>query len=199
MTSHHIIGVEADSGRLLWKYPCHNPHGQSPNTPVYADGMLFCTAGDKVGSFMLKLSDDGKTAEYQWHQPKLDCLHGNVVGLDGYVYGSAQMQSPGWVCLELTTGKVMYETKAVPKGSACYAEGLLYCYGVDGSVALVKPSPTGLEVVSSFKVTAGSGEHFAQPVLAGGRLYIRHGDALMVYDIRAESLQRPSSAEVSPQ
>ena len=77
----------------------------------------------------------------------------------------------------------MYETKAVVKGSACYADGMLYCYGVDGSVSLVKPSPKDFELISSFKVEAGKGEHFAQPVISGGRLYIRHGDALMVYSI----------------
>ncbi len=34
MTSHHVIGVAADSGKLLWKYPCKNPYGQNPNTSV---------------------------------------------------------------------------------------------------------------------------------------------------------------------
>ncbi len=183
MTSHHVIGVAADSGKLLWKYPCKNPYGQNPNTPVYADGMLFCTSGDKIGSFMLKLSGDGKKAKSQWQEPKLDCHHGQVVEINGYLYGSAHQNSAGWVCLELSSGKVMYETKAVAKGSACYADGMLYCYGVDGSVSLVKPSPKGFELINSFKVKAGKGQHFAQPVISGGRLYIRHGDALMVYNI----------------
>jgi len=192
MTSHHIIGVQADSGELLWKYPFRNPYGQHPNTPVYANGMLFCTSGDKVGSVLLRLSADGKQADYQWNQPKLDCHHGNVVNIDGYVYGSAHQNSDGWVCLQLTDGKVMYETKVVEKGSACYADGMLYCYSVDGSVNLVRASPEGFEVVSSFNVQAGSGEHFAQPVISGGRLYIRHGEALMVYDISAERGHDPT-------
>jgi outer membrane protein assembly factor BamB len=183
MTSHHVIGVAADSGKLLWKYPCKNPYGQNPNTPVYTAGMLFCTSGDKIGSFMLKLSGNGKKVKRQWQEPKLDCHHGHVVEINGYLYGSAHQNSDGWVCLELSSGKVMYETKTVAKGSACYADGMLYCYGVDGSVSLVKPSPKGFELISSFKVKAGNGEHFAQPVISGGRLYIRHGDALMVYSI----------------
>ena len=183
MTSHHVIGVAADSGKLMWKYPCKNPYGQNPNTPVYADGMLFCTSGDKIGSFMLKLSGSGKKVKHQWWEPKLDCHHGNVVEINGYLYGSAHQNSDGWVCLELSSGKVMFETKAMAKGSACYADGMLYCYGVDGSVSLVKPSPKDFALISSFTVKAGNGEHFAQPVISGGRLYIRRGDALMVYNI----------------
>jgi len=39
-------------------------------------------------------------------------------------------------------------------------------------------------VVSSFKVTDGSGPHWAHPFISGGKLYLRHGEVLMVYDIR---------------
>jgi outer membrane protein assembly factor BamB len=38
-------------------------------------------------------------------------------------------------------------------------------------------------VVSSFKIDRGNGPHWAHPSIANGRLYIRHGDALMCYDI----------------
>jgi outer membrane protein assembly factor BamB len=40
--------------------------------------------------------------------------------------------------------------------------------------------------VSSFRIKKGSGEHWAHPVIKDGRLYIRHGDALMVYYIGDE-------------
>ena len=31
----------------------------------------------------------------------------------------------------------------------------------------------------------GNGMHWAHPVVCNGRLYIRHGDALLAYDIKA--------------
>jgi outer membrane protein assembly factor BamB len=30
----------------------------------------------------------------------------------------------------------------------------------------------------------GKGRHWAHPVICGGRLYIRHGEVLMAYDIK---------------
>jgi hypothetical protein len=36
----------------------------------------------------------------------------------------------------------------------------------------------------SFKVNAGTKEHFSHPVIHMGVLYIRHGNVLMAYDIR---------------
>ena len=186
MTSHHVIGVEADSGELLWREPFHNPYGQNPNTPVYSDGMLFVTSGDKVGSMLLRLSDGGATVVRQWSQPALDCHYGNVLELGGYVYASAHQNSRGWVCLELASGKVMFKTRIIKNGMACYADGMMYCYGVDGRVSLVKPGTGGFEVLGSFDVESGTGQHFAHLSVSDGRLYVRHGDALMVYDIRAD-------------
>jgi hypothetical protein len=34
-------------------------------------------------------------------------------------------------------------------------------------------------------LTHGCGPHWAHPVIAGGRLYIRPGEALLAYDIQA--------------
>jgi len=62
---------------------------------------------------------------------------------------------------------------------------MLYCYGERGKLGLVKPNPKTHEVVSRFTITAGGGEHWAHPTISAGRLYIRHGDAMMVHDIAA--------------
>jgi outer membrane protein assembly factor BamB len=64
---------------------------------------------------------------------------------------------------------------------------MLYCYDEKtGDVGLVKASPKGFEVVSSFRVTQGSGKHWAHPAIFDGRLYIRHGEVLMAYDIKSK-------------
>ena len=80
----------------------------------------------------------------------------------------------------------MYEVKwNGNKGSIIYADGMLYCYDENtGDVALVKASPKDFEIVSSFRITEGSGKHWAHPAISDGRLYIRHGDVLMAYDIK---------------
>jgi hypothetical protein len=40
-------------------------------------------------------------------------------------------------------------------------------------------------VVSSFKVPRGEGPHWAHLVVANSRLYLRHGTALLCYDLAA--------------
>ena len=68
--------------------------------------------------------------------------------------------------------------------SSILADGLFYCYGDDSRVALVQMSPKGRKVISKFKITKGGGDHWARLAISDGRLYVRHGDALIVYDIK---------------
>ena len=111
---------------------------------------------------------------------------GATMLVDGYIYGSGQ-DNRGWHCIDWETGKVQYSSRELgSKGNIIFADGLLYCYSERGDVALVKPDPQEFAVVSSFRIKKGSGEHWAHPVINDGRLYIRHGDALMVYHIGDE-------------
>ena len=105
------------------------------------------------------------------------------MAIDGYVYG-ANLKGK-WVCLDLKNGNVMYEVWGVGGGSVTYADGRLYCYGTKGVVGLVKAVPDGHELVGRVKVGHGKGPHWAHPVITDGRLYIRHGDALLAYAIRS--------------
>jgi len=192
MIQKSVICVDADNGKLVWQVPYRASFDTSIVTPVYKDGCIFVTSvverGITTGGLMLQISDDGTRAAKKWNEPVLDCHHGGVVLVDGYLYGSNFNGIPrgDWVCLDWDTGKVMYEAKwNGNKGSIIYADGMLYCYDENtGDVALVKPSPKGFEIVSSFRITLGSGKHWAHPAISDGRLYIRHGNALMAYDIK---------------
>ncbi len=190
MTDDYIVGVDARTGKVLWKESEKDLFGKNkqinPVSAIYHDGAVYATSGYDDGGVMLALSADGSSYTRKWVDRTLDCHHGGVVLVDGYLYG-ANWRDNGdgsWCCLEWETGKVMYEKHWQCKGSMVYADGMLYCYEEkNGNVALVKATPSGFEIVSSFKVVHGDGKHWAHPVVCGGRLYIRHGDELAAYDI----------------
>jgi hypothetical protein len=108
---------------------------------------------------------------------------GAAILVNGFIYGSGH-QNRGWFSLDWKTGKVQFSARELGnKGAIIFSDGLLYCYSERGDVGLVKPNSQKFEVLSSFRVKEGSGEHWAHPVIKNGRLYIRHGNALMVYNI----------------
>ena len=195
VTANWVLGVSPADGKLLWKVdykrvpPAKKATGINCTPPLYKDGQLYVTSGyDDVG-IMIQLSEDGTQAEIAWSDPTLDNHHGGVVTVDGHIYGANWEGNPtgSWVCLDWKTGKPAWTQKWNGKGSLIYADGMLYCYDEKkGEVGLVKASPTEFALVSSFPIGMGAGQHWAHPVISDGRLYMRHGDALMAYDIKGK-------------
>jgi len=186
MTAMSAIGVNADTGELLWKFPHKTEYDVNATSPIYHDGQVFITSGYGSGSAMLKLRVDGKKAsvEQVWQSKDLDNHHGGVILLDDYLYGSNHRGS--WVCLDWKTGQKTYAEEGVGKGSLTYAEGMLYTYSEKRAVGLVEAKPRAHTLVSRFQIPpGGEGESWPHPVVCGGRLYLRHDDQLFAYDIRA--------------
>lgn len=194
MTAKWVLGIAPESGRIVWKVPfsklanARKANGINCCCPVYHDGRIYVTSGYNHGGALLGLSRNGAKASIVWEDETLDVHHGGVVLVNGYLYGSNWINNGtgNWVCLDWKTGKAKYETKWNNKGQIIAAEGMLYCYDEKrGNLGLVRATPAGFKVISSFKVPLGRGPHWAHPSLSNGRLYVRHGDALMVYDVRA--------------
>jgi outer membrane protein assembly factor BamB len=184
----YIIGVDASSGIVLWKHE-RKSKWANPNTPLYRDGRIYATSGYGAEGILIELSEDGTSVTEKWKNEILDTHHGGVVLVDGCIYGSNwDGEANGkWVCLDWKTGDVKYETDWHRKGSIIHADGMLYCYEEDkGNFGLVKATPSKFEVVSEFRVPMGKGMHWAHPAISDGKLYIRHGDVLMCYDIKAQ-------------
>ena len=87
-------------------------------------------------------------------------------------------------CLDTKTGIVVDSLK-INKGALISANNMLYCYSDNGNMNLIKLTGTKMDIVGKFKVTFGTKEHFAHPAIRNGVLYIRHGNALMAYNINA--------------
>ncbi|MEI7733593.1 MAG: PQQ-binding-like beta-propeller repeat protein [Verrucomicrobiota bacterium] len=183
-----FLGVDIQSGKLLWSHPHPGFCDQNVTSPIYHDGCVFVTSGHRAGGRVIRLSADNRRTEELWYGKRLDNCHGGVVLLDGYLYGSGcRMYNKGLHCVEFNTGKVMYQAEAIGKASITYADERLFCVGNDGDVMLAKLSPQSADIVSQFKLPRRDELHtLSHPVVCGGRLYIRHLNDLWVYDVRAE-------------
>ena len=199
VTANYLVVANAENGEILCssKYASLSNEKSlklwtggpncKTNTPVYYDRKIFVTGGyDHVGA-LYRLSDDLKTLTVDWINETLDVHHGGVVLVNGYIYGSNWITNSvgNWCCLDWKTGKTMYEKKWKTKGSIIANDGMLYCYEEKtGYLALVKAIPESFSLVSSFRIPFGSGPFWAHPVIKNGILYVRHGDAIMAYNIK---------------
>lgn len=185
MLANGVVAVDAGSGEVVWQHEYPHRAGVQPNPPLYADGMVYVASGMGTGGAMLSLAEMDAAAT--WTDKTLDCQMQGTVLLDGCIYGTAQSGNRGLVCLDWKTGQVRWNAPAARMGVVVAADGRLYVYTQDGTMILVQPSPDGYKPAGQFKISAGTNEHWAHPTIANGRLYVRHGDVLLVYDVRSGS------------
>ncbi len=193
MTQRAAIGVNADNGELLFRHEHKTSYDVNATDPIFHEGEVFISSGYGSGSELLKLTVSGQkvAAQRVWQSKELDNHHGGVVLLGSYLYGAAHNRNGGgWVCLDWKTGKKMYAEQGVGKGSLTCAEGMLYTFSENEGkrgVGLVEATPESHKLVSRFQLPAGGkGPTWPHPVVCNGRLYLRHGDLLFAYDIRAK-------------
>ena len=194
-TSDYVIGIEPESGTITWKYK-YLPDGvvggrptNSTNSAIVKGNEIFISKGYDQYGVMLQVSEDGANVIEKWRTSVLDTHHGHYVNVGEFIYGSNwESNSQGnWVCLEWDTGKVMYEETWKTKGPIAFADNKLYCYEErQGNVALVNPTPEKFDIVSTFKIEYGTGPHWAHPYISDGKLLMRHGEVLMVFNIRGD-------------
>lgn len=192
-TMKYLVAINPLNGEIIWNYDLIQYHllsqgeGAQTNVPLYKNGELFVTSGYDHPGIMLSLADDGKSVEFKWRNDTIDTHHGGVVLVEGNIYGSNWQNNANgkWVSVNWDTGKTNWEQKWENKGSVIYADGMLYLYEEKrGNVALVKPSADSLKIISTFRVDGGVGPHWAHSAIYNGKLFIRHGDILMIYDIK---------------
>ncbi|MDP3913675.1 MAG: PQQ-like beta-propeller repeat protein [Bacteroidota bacterium] len=194
VTGTHLIALEPATGKVVWNFKYWDgekwdqPGLIWTNTPTIKGRDIFLSMGYDYRNAMVQMSEDGMSVTEKWSNMTLDNHHHGLIELDGFVYGSNwENNSKGkWVCMNWETGDVKYETEWVNKGSLVYADGMFYIMEEKaGTVALVKPDQNNFEVISSFKLKGGSGPYWSHPFIANGKMYLRHGDVLFVYNIKA--------------
>jgi len=190
------IGVAAQDGKFLWKYPRVANSTATIPTPIVHDDYVFCSSGYGTGSALLKLSrsGDGVKAEevYFLNQNQLQNHHGGLVLVGDCVYGGQGHNNGFPICVDLKTGKIKWGGKQRGPGSGSaavvYADKQLYFRYQDGLMALIQASPKGYKLSGTFKIppVPDARESWSHPVVAGGKLYLREQSQLFVYKVAAK-------------
>ncbi len=181
-TASHVLGIDASNGKLLWNFGHPNQWSVHPNTPIYEDGKIFVFSGYGQGGEMLRLSVDGSAVTQEWAVKGFDSRMGGAVLMNGYMYGSGDTDR-NWQCIDWKTGEKKYSSSAVGKGAVIAVNDKLVGYSEKGELFLATADPAALTVLSKTKVTLGSEQHWAHPVVDKGILYLRHGNVLIAYKI----------------
>jgi outer membrane protein assembly factor BamB len=195
LTSQNVAGVDANTGKLLWKSEWPGKTAVIP-TPIFKDGHVYVTSGYNVGCKLVKIGAGNAVTEVYMNQNMIN-HHGGVVLVGGHLYGHSDRG--GWTCQDFKTGAVVWsaDRSKLGKGAVHYADGMLYCVEeASGTVALVEASPKGWNEKGRFKLTpqttqrSPQGRIWTHPVVVDGKLYLRDQELLHCYDVKGAMSQR---------
>lgn len=178
-----VIGVDAKTGKFLWRYAKTVDMGANILTPVVSGNKVF-TSGSRTGGAVVEVVPDGegsKANEIYFNKAITPSIGGAVL-VDKHLYCTT---SQALICVEFETGKVKWSERGVGAGAICFADGRLYVRGFkSGEVALVVPSPESYQEKGRLKQLDRSKiDAWPHPVVANGGLYLRDQDALLCYEV----------------
>jgi outer membrane protein assembly factor BamB len=188
-----VIGIAAKDGKFLWKNNHAAFNTANCSTPIYRDNHVFAAAGYNKGGVLVKLTTnpDGVAATQVYHAPQMRNQHGGMILVGDHLYGFDD--GVGLTCLNFKTGEIAWDNRSVGKGSLVYADGLLIARSERGPVALIEATPTGYVEKGRFTPPSDpnpspepqSRSTWPHPVIAGGRLYLRHMNILLCYELKS--------------
>jgi outer membrane protein assembly factor BamB len=184
-----LVSVAAESGRLLWRHK-FDYTTSTATSPVVGGDVVYCSAGYGVGSMALKVTKAGQA----FATMELWRLRGNKpvanhwstpVLRDGYLYGIFGFKDYAtgpMKCVELATGKVMWEQGGFGAGQVILAGDQVLALSDAGELVLVQAKPDAYSEVARSHVVAG--KCWSTPVLSGGRVYARSTQEGVGLDVR---------------
>ena len=185
VSRNYLMALDAKNGELLWsvKEDSVKFDDEYCNTPVYYNGSIYSVSGVEkgTGAFKLQLSPDGKSVKEIWQNRAIKNLMSGFIVVDNKLYSTTKEKR--LVCLDVSTGSVI-DSLSNQRGSLIFADNQLYCYNDNGNMFLIGLDGGKMSVEGKFKIEKGTKEPMAHPMIHDGVLYVRHGKAVIAYQIK---------------
>ena len=169
-----LVGIAPSDGEVHWKFPWLTTNDMNIATPIFDPKrrLLFVSASRDTGrcsAYRLTVADEKIRAEEVYTNKQMRNHYNGCILVGDYLYG---FDNAILKCLELETGKVMWEDRTVGKGSLLAVQDHLLVLGEKGEMAVVLATPEEYVEKGRFPVLR-SRRAWTPPALAQGHLYVR--------------------------
>lgn len=183
-TPENVVGLDPDTGRVCWKVPFPITYGVSIGDIVW-EGRIILASNYWSGSKALKLDAKGDNPELVWESKALSLLMSTPLVRDGKVYAIDRFA--GLKCLELTTGKVLWEGERVtergnnPHASLIGSGSRVLLFNDRGELILGELQPEGFKKLGTASILPG--KPWAHHAYSAGRVYVRSDAEIVCVEV----------------
>ena len=182
-----LVAVEPSSGKVLYQYRWRSRQAASVNaaTPIVTGDKIFLSASYSTGAVLLQVANNAVKPIWSGEESMSNHYSTSVLK-DGYLYGFDGRQEFGQTlrCVELATGKVMWNVDGFGAGTLLIAGDTLVIMRESGELAFASASPKAFRLLSRAPLLKGVVR--AYPALANGRYFVRNEHQLAAFDLRAQ-------------
>ncbi|MEO8499094.1 MAG: PQQ-binding-like beta-propeller repeat protein, partial [Planctomycetota bacterium] len=186
-----VLGLEPNTGAVLWRYPYVTDFSCNIATPIAVDGNVFVSSGENHGCVLLALKPNGSSFDVSevWSSQGVKSVLRNEwqtsILLDGHLYGMDNVGGAGPIthltCIDAATGERVWQEARFGKGNLIAADGKLFMSSLKGELIVARASPKGYDEIGRSTVIGSTRQ---APALAGGLLYLRDNDDIVCFDVR---------------
>ena len=182
-----LVAVDPSSGKVLYQYRWRARMAASVNaaTPIVAGDRIFLSASYGTGAVLLQVASNAVKPIWSGDESMSNHYSTSVLK-DGYLYGFDGRQEFGQTlrCVELATGKVMWNVDGFGAGTLLIAGETLVIMRESGELAFASASPKAFRLLSRAPLLKGVVR--AYPALSNGRYFVRNERQLAAFDLRQE-------------
>jgi outer membrane protein assembly factor BamB len=179
-----LVAVDPSNGRVLYQFRWRSRQAASVNaaTPIVVNDQIFLSASYSTGAVLLKVANNKVTPVWSGEESMSNHYSTSVLK-DGYLYGFDGRQEFGQTlrCVELATGKVMWNVDGFGAGTLLIAGDMLVITRESGELALAPASPKGFRFAARAQLLRGAVR--AYPALSNGHYFVRSERQLAAYDL----------------
>ncbi len=183
-TQDNLVGVDVQTGGLLWSRPFTTAYTTNSQTPIrHGDLLIQSGQGNGVTAFRVLREGDAWTTDDVWHAREVALDMTNGVVADGVLFGLSHLNSGQYFALDLDTGEVLWtgNPRQAQNAAILRSGATLLSLQDDAALLVLDASRTGLDVVERYDVADSA--TWTQPTLSGNRLFVKDVSTLTLWTL----------------
>ena len=180
-----LIGVDADSGELLWEFPFpHLTHNQNMTTPVIFENKVIF-GGENRGVYCVepKLKNGNWQVTKEWTQRKVALNMASPLLANGLVFGLSQYSSGTFFCINPSDGNILWQGNPRTARNAMFLSFKNHVLSLTdhGKLNIFLSSGKEFKSVASYSVS--NDQTWAPPVLLNDGILIKDTQNLIYWNL----------------
>lgn len=193
-TQVNVVGLNAKTGKLLWKIPYRAGNNNNIVTPVVIDDRVTLS-GYHMGTEARRIVRGwrGWTATKLWHTREVWSFLSTPVAMGGWLYGYSDTKRGRLYTLDLRTGELVWSSRGrmADHANLIATPNAILVLADDGTLTVYRHERAALQKVASYIVAEG--ETWAHPAVSNGHLIVKDTDSVSVWRVGAAATATANS------